>query len=179
MTVAFLALNANTGASTLAVGALGSISIVDVQGNPLKVGAINAGQYCVVVYNGTSFVLTYRYPTIYTTALAGGNVNVDCSGISTIAILVTIAATAVITLTNLVPGTPFSVSIQNTSGASRNFQLVGASPFNATSILRFVISGSVAATNMQTTAVAIPNGTALNIQGSAVGGALISIGVIA
>ncbi|WP_313342488.1 hypothetical protein [Sedimentibacter sp.] len=49
--------NANTGASTLNINALGAKSILKGNGNALSSGNIKAGQICNLVYNGLNFQL--------------------------------------------------------------------------------------------------------------------------
>lgn len=56
-TVTFIPTNTNTGASTLAVGGLGPVPIVDVFGNPLMAGFLVAGKAALVQYTGTNFRL--------------------------------------------------------------------------------------------------------------------------
>jgi hypothetical protein len=180
MTVAFLALNANTGASTLTVGAIGSIAIVDVQGNPLKIGAIISGQVSVVVYNGTSFVLTYRYQF----GLDQGwtvNQNIDCSGVSSVGLSGNLAADITITLTNITNrGLPIFCSFFNVSGATRLLKIAASAPFNSSSIARFIAAtGVVTVVNMVSAPISIPTGLAINLQGSTSGFFISWLGVMA
>jgi hypothetical protein len=179
MTVAFVALNANTGGSTLTVGTLGSIAINDIQGNPLRAGAIAAGQIVVVVYTGAVFMLTYRYPLNISTTF-GGVSNVSASGVSSLSVNSTISATTTITIGAAVPGIPMMFLVQNVSGATQAIAIQGAAPFNAFSNARYVTQASVAtATNMQTTSILIPNGAVLILQGIVTATSLNWTGVIA
>lgn len=57
MIVRFSPANANTGASTVNIAALGAVAIVDTAGSPLIVGDLMANTYVTLVYNGTNFVL--------------------------------------------------------------------------------------------------------------------------
>jgi hypothetical protein len=54
-TVAFVPANTNTGASTITVSPLGSLSIVDVNGNALQAGAIQSGRLCALICMGSTF----------------------------------------------------------------------------------------------------------------------------
>lgn len=179
MTVAFVAATTNTGATVINVNTLGTVSVVDVQGNPLKAGAIVAGQISTLVYNGTSFMLTYRYP-FNTSITFTGAPTINCSGISSLSVSGNITATATATLTNLVGGIPLFFNVSNVSGAGQALAIQGAAPFNGSSLARYVTNASVAtATNMQTTSIVVPTGTAFNFQGSPLGGAIAWTGVIA
>jgi len=54
-TIAFIPANTNTGASVITVSPLGSLSIVDVNGNTLQAGAIQSGRLCALICMGSSF----------------------------------------------------------------------------------------------------------------------------
>lgn len=56
MIVAFLAVHANTGPSTIAIASLGAKSLVNNNGAALAAAAVAAGQPIFAVYNGTAFV---------------------------------------------------------------------------------------------------------------------------
>lgn len=58
MVVYFKANTVNTGAATLNVNSLGAKTIVKGVNTTLADGDIAAGQFCVVIYDGTNFVLT-------------------------------------------------------------------------------------------------------------------------
>lgn len=57
MPIVFKALNANTGASTLAVNGLAPAAIVDMAGNALAAGAIRQGGMVCVVWDGARYCL--------------------------------------------------------------------------------------------------------------------------
>lgn len=57
MSVRFIALNSNTGASTINVDGLGVKNIKDADGNDLIAGEISIGKIIELVYNGTNFIL--------------------------------------------------------------------------------------------------------------------------
>jgi hypothetical protein len=57
MVIAFSPANTNTGASTVNVNGVGTVSILDVLGNTPQPGEILAGRTTYLVYNGTVFLL--------------------------------------------------------------------------------------------------------------------------
>ena len=57
LVIAFRALNANTGPSTINLNGLGLTTIVSSTGSPLTAGQIPAGQVVTCVYNGGRFML--------------------------------------------------------------------------------------------------------------------------
>jgi hypothetical protein len=57
MVIAFSPANSNTGASTINVNGIGTVSILDVIGNTPVPGEILAGRTTYLVYNGTVFLL--------------------------------------------------------------------------------------------------------------------------
>lgn len=57
MPLHFKAVNANTGASTLAVNGMAAKAIIMPDGSALTAGAIIAGQMITVIYTGTAFML--------------------------------------------------------------------------------------------------------------------------
>jgi hypothetical protein len=57
LAVAFIPANANTGASTLNVDALGAKTIKRLNGNAVEAGDIPANRVAVVIYDGTDFIL--------------------------------------------------------------------------------------------------------------------------
>lgn len=70
-TLVFKAANANTGASTLNVSALGAVAILHRDGSPLQAGDIPAGAVCRCVHDGAHFQLEDAIPTLATTSLEG------------------------------------------------------------------------------------------------------------
>jgi hypothetical protein len=183
MTVAFLPLNTNTGASTLVVGALGSISILDCDGHALSGGEIVAGRVVALVYNGTSFQIPYPVPKsilLNTT----GNTTVSCSGASAISIIATMTAGALgLQLSNLVAGLPFTIQILNTTGSTQNVKIIALSaPFTGSSNARYLVqslAGGVIGINFLTTTIALANGVSLVVTGSVITGGLLMNGMIA
>lgn len=169
MTVSFVAAVTNTGASLINVNSLGTVNIVDVQGNPLKAGALIAGQISTLIYNGTAFMLTYRYPYLLNAPFSG-NVNVDASGVSSLTLSGGITVASTIVITNLVNGVHIMVSCSNSSGSAKGLAVQAAAPFNGQSDLRYTATGgTVSAINMQVSQLSIATGLFLKMQGSVVG----------
>jgi hypothetical protein len=82
MTVAFIAANSNTGASTLTVNPLVAAAILDVTGNPLTGGEIQAGSQITVIYIAGSFRLvnnTDQAPVLNNQVVTvGGTYPINC-----------------------------------------------------------------------------------------------------
>ena len=84
----FKAVNANTGASTLAVNGMAAKAIIMPDGSALTAGAIIAGQMITVIYTGTAFMLVSNtshgfYPTgqcIFVPATAAPNGFIKMNG---------------------------------------------------------------------------------------------------
>ena len=57
MPIFFRAANANTGASTININGLGAVALTKTGATALSAGDIQAGQVCVVIYDGTRYQL--------------------------------------------------------------------------------------------------------------------------
>jgi hypothetical protein len=55
MTLRFLPINTNTGATTINVNSIGSVAVVDSNGNPLVGGEIIEDRECTIEFDGTNF----------------------------------------------------------------------------------------------------------------------------
>jgi len=106
MVVYFKANTINTGAATLNVNGLGAKTIVKGVNTTLSDGNILAGQFCMVIYDGTNFVLQNPTPTL------------GAKTVTTTYDLSTVSGT--VNLAHGCPTTPylveFSYSMDSTSG---------------------------------------------------------------
>jgi hypothetical protein len=138
MTVAFVPLNSNTGASNITVNPLGSVSVLDPSGNALVSGAFVAGTMATLIFVGTAFRLVTTGiggKLVYTnnvTASPPVTTTINCLGYSSVLIylsLVSAPASGIYTfaLSNLANGTPIDVAI-NPRGSSQVLKWTAATP---------------------------------------------------
>lgn len=136
MTVAFVPLNTNTGASNITVSPLGSTSILTPAGNPLPANAIVAGVITTMVFVGTGFRLFGTSDTLNSPLgliSAPGTTTVDCTGFTSIQVQLTMgsAGNYTLQLNNLSFGAPVDVQVI-TGGNTQHFKILAATPASAT-----------------------------------------------
>jgi hypothetical protein len=68
--ISMLPANTNTGASTITVNSLGSVSILNISGNALQAGDIVAGQVATMIFIGSSFYLIDQSPSSFPTPVS-------------------------------------------------------------------------------------------------------------
>jgi hypothetical protein len=138
MTVAFVPLNSNTGASNITVNPLGSVSILDPSGNALASGAMTAGALATLVFVGTAFRVISSGSggrLVYTTNVTASppvTTTISCLGFSSVSIFISLASAAAtgtftFALTGLANGVPIDVRI-DTRNANQIVKWTAATP---------------------------------------------------
>lgn len=130
MTVSFLAAHSNTGASTLTVSPLGSLSITRPDGTALQGGEIVANVNVTLVCTGTSFVIVALPCASFQTNLGTVSTSqtVNCQNTYNIAVRVNFTASITLTLNNVAPAAQVVVVMANTGGVNNNFALAATLP---------------------------------------------------
>jgi hypothetical protein len=173
-TVAFIAANSNiggSGASTITVSPLGSVQILDIEGNPLVFGSLQAGALIALIFVGTAFRWIGSGATKLLFQFSGAsNSSVNCAGYTSLFLYTsytTASSTYTLTLNNLALGT-YIFWQHNWGGASQHLI---CSPFTDNGITAYAIaqefnanSGSLL--SFASPGITRPSGTQSFFQGS-------------
>jgi hypothetical protein len=190
MTFAFVAANSNiggiggSGASTITVSPLGSVQILDIEGNPLVFGSLQAGALIALIYVGTAFRWIGSGATKLVYVLNAGNTNttLNCAGYTSLFLntqYATASSTYTLTLNNLAIGTYIFWSHVWQSGS----QHLICAPFIDNGTTAYGTSQDFNANNNTITSFASPGitrpiGTQSFFQGSTTSGSTISLDAV-
>jgi hypothetical protein len=131
MTVSFIPANSNTASSTIQIGLLGTLSIVNAKGGALTGGELPVGFTVTLVCTGTTFVIAgMQYIPLAFTFNSSVNQNVACDGASSVVVLYTATAnlgTINISLQRLRGGVPVTIFL-NFAAFTGTIGIVGTNP---------------------------------------------------
>lgn len=187
MTLFFIPNNVNTGSSTIAVGALGTASILNKAGLALQGGELPTDKEAGIVYNNSSPV-GFRIFTFCPLSVSFANtasVTVNCAGYDSVALLITwsSAVTTNIVLNNVAVGTGVTVALTNgfassnpwslklTDTAANNFSnvIVGLAPTFTGGSNLFTSSSVTLQAGATVTSFSIGSGSTVVMTGTATG----------
>lgn len=178
MNVEWIPANTNTGASTLTVTPLGSVSILTPAGNALQGGELAQNRPVRTTYKSaapTGMRIIGVCPLSIVSSGLSGSLIIECAGYtSVVAFLSWSSGTgATVTLSHLAQGVPVSITFLNSVGSNQTFFLIPSSPAGTTfTVSNAYLSGQVnggGVTNMIASGLVINNGSAATFTGGAVG----------
>jgi hypothetical protein len=164
MTIFFIPANSNTGASTIVVGALGTVSILNKAGNALQGGELPANKVVGITYNSVA-PAGFRIVTSCNLVLDLGTVTIDqtvaCNGYDSVFVRLksSVTQTRTLTLQNLPQGAQVFVDVNTTAGTltfkmaatdtASNAYTITAVNTNTGSAIDMVVTGQVAGSPTQ------------------------------